>query len=358
LHGNGRGLEFFAKAIAPMDAGREEDFLAALSQAEEEIQVNMCLNQIISRLSEEEKSLLERLPVYSVPVPVEGLIRLGLDLAEPEAYIKRLLALSLLEQHWNPHLQTREYQCPTLVGELLEQQFGPPAIRLYSLAADYLLYLFEHEEQCQTLSYIITCHQALQAAERQDEADRLALDYIVTPLSKDGQYQTLLDHWLPGICRSEDKQTRAEALGQTGKQLLHIGSYGTALNYLKQSLEMSREIGDKSGQGATLNNISQIYDARGNYETALNYLKQSLEIMQEIGDKSGQGTTLNNISQIYDAQGDYETALNYLKQSLEIRREIGDKSGQGTTLNNISQIFKVRGDYETALNYLKQSLEI
>ncbi|MCI5133421.1 MAG: tetratricopeptide repeat protein, partial [Candidatus Electrothrix sp. EH2] len=124
------------------------------------------------------------------------------------------------------------------------------------------------------------------------------------------------------------------------------------------SLEMSREIGDKSGQGTTLNNISQIFKARGDYETALNYLKQSLEIQREIGDKSGEGTTLNNISALYHARGDYETALNYLKQSLEIRREIGDKSGQGTTLNNISQIYGARGDYETALNYLKQSLEI
>ena len=39
--------------------------------------------------------------------------------------------------------------------------------------------------------------------------------------------------------------------------------------------------------------------ARGDYETALCYLQQSLAIQQEIGDKSGVGSTLNNISQIF-----------------------------------------------------------
>ena len=79
-------------------------------------------------------------------------------------------------------------------------------------------------------------------------------------------------------------------------QLIHIGNYSTALKYLKQSLAIRQEIGDKSGEGTTLNNISQIYDARGDYDTALKYLKQSLAIRQEIGDKSGEGTTLNNMA--------------------------------------------------------------
>ncbi|MCP4738560.1 MAG: tetratricopeptide repeat protein, partial [Bosea sp.] len=42
----------------------------------------------------------------------------------------------------------------------------------------------------------------------------------------------------------------------------------------------------------------------------------------EIGDTAGEGTTLNNISQIYDARGDYTTALEYLEQSLAISREM------------------------------------
>jgi hypothetical protein len=48
------------------------------------------------------------------------------------------------------------------------------------------------------------------------------------------------------------------------------------------------------------------------------------------GDKAGEGTTLNNISQIYQARGD-STALKYLEQSLRIRQKIGDKAGEAVT---------------------------
>ncbi|MEE8586473.1 MAG: tetratricopeptide repeat protein, partial [Acidobacteriota bacterium] len=56
------------------------------------------------------------------------------------------------------------------------------------------------------------------------------------------------------------------------------------------------------------------------------------------GDKSGEGATLNNISQIYSARGDYARALEYLEQSLKISREIGHKSGQIPTLHNMAYI--------------------
>jgi tetratricopeptide (TPR) repeat protein len=75
--------------------------------------------------------------------------------------------------------------------------------------------------------------------------------------------------------------------------------------------------------------------AQGNYTTALTYFTDSLAISQKIGDKAGEGTTLNNISQIYDAQGDYITALTCLTNSLAISQKIGDKAGEGNTLFNI-----------------------
>ena len=136
------------------------------------------------------------------------------------------------------------------------------------------------------------------------------------------------------------------------------GRYQEALDTLKQSLEIRREIGDRAGEGVTLNNISQIYKAWGRYEEALETLKQSLEILREIGDRAGEGVTLNNISQIYDSWERYDEALETLKQSLEIRREIGDRAGEGATLNNIAGIYHSWGRYEEALETLKQSLEI
>lgn len=156
----------------------------------------------------------------------------------------------------------------------------------------------------------------------------------------------------------ETAAVRADLLNRLGRLQYVLGELDEALAYLEKSLAIRREIGDRSGEGTTLNNISLIHSARGEYDKALVYLEKSLAIQREIDDRAGEGTTLNNISGVFLARGDYGKALEYLEMSLEITREIGDRSGEGTTLNNISQIYDARGDYGKALEYLETSLTI
>ncbi len=127
----------------------------------------------------------------------------------------------------------------------------------------------------------------------------LALDVIVGNLSLAGLYSRVLEDWIPEICKSDNLHIKGEALGLTGKQYYHLGSFTIALKYLEQSLAIQQEISDKSGEGTTLNNISQIFKARGDYETALKYLEQSLAIQQEIGDVAGLCATLFNMGHIH-----------------------------------------------------------
>ncbi len=83
--------------------------------------------------------------------------------------------------------------------------------------------------------------------------------------------------------------------------------------------------------------------------SALQYLVQCLAITQAIGDKAGEGTTLNNISQIYTARGDYASALPYLEQSLAIRQEIGDVAGMCATLFNMGHIHLQNDEHSQAV---------
>jgi len=366
LGGNPRGLEFLAAAVQGMDSAEEHAFLAALEKTKEEVQANMALDAIYARLPAAAQTLLRRLPAYREPVPAEGILKLAMDLpvgAErrsaltSSALLERLLAVSLLEVSYQHEWDAVEYALPPLVSDWLEaRRLADDSPQWKRLAADYHLYLLENERR--TLTQAITAHHALRRADRNEEADRLTLDFIVAPLTLAGFYTALLTDWLPRICGSEDLALRGRALNEMGQRYLNIGDPEKALVYLKQALDVTRQTDHKQGEGALLNNISQIYDAQGDYETALAYLKQSLAICQQIGDKEGEGTTLNNISQIFKAQGDYETALAYLKQSLQIRQQIGDKAGEGATLNNMAAIAHAQGDYATALAYLKQSLQI
>jgi tetratricopeptide (TPR) repeat protein len=238
------------------------------------------------------------LRVYRTPVPIEGIRKLALDLPEAVAALQRLLAVSLVEPSYAPDLQCVEYQLSTLVAAWLDQAgFAAPDKALYARAAAYQQYLYRYERP--TLWQAIVAHEALLAAGARDAADQWALAFIVGPLNLQGLYRTLLERWLPPIFASKNLQTRAAALGQTGKQLVHVGDYATALTYLERSLTIQQEIGDRQGEGTTLNNISALHHARGDYATALTYLERSLTIQQEIGDVAGMCATLFNMGHIY-----------------------------------------------------------
>ena len=350
LHGNYRALEFFAAALQKMSADEEQDFLASLQQAEAEIQVDMALEKVWSHRTAEEQELLRRMTAYDVPVASEGIQKLAMnELQQTKEAQQTLLSVSLIERYENQRWQTDEYLVSPLVRSWLDKQgAAKPEKKLLQEAATYHKWLLEHERQ--TFDQAITTHTALMKAGMDEEAHRITLDRIVGPMNMAGMYQSLLQTWLLPACQSSDRNTLAEALGETGKQYHHVGEYGTALDYMKQSLAIKQEIGDKKGEGATLNNISQIYDARGEYDTALDYLKRSLAIKQEIGDKQGEGATLNNIGNIYHARGEYDTALDYLKQSLAIRQEIGDRAGLCSTLFNMGHIQRQNDDMPNALS--------
>jgi tetratricopeptide (TPR) repeat protein len=357
LGGNFRGAEFYIAAIQSIDdSKKEEEFLVTLQNTKEKTQADAAIETILSYRSTEDKELLERLCAFSVPVDKKGVDTIAQRL--DAALIENLVDFSLVQKIYNPQYKVDEYQISALVYDKVIEAFK--ARPLYStakkLAANYQRILFEKERK--TLSQAVIVHQALHAADEREKAHRFALDWIVGELNRAGLYQTLLDEWLTDITRSNDSKTKSEALGQVGKQYVHLGQYHEALEYLEQSLKISQAIGDRAGEGTTLNNISSIYQARGKYDEALEFLEQSLKIYQAIGDRAGEGTALNNISQIYDARGKYDEALNYLEQSLEIYQAIGNRDGEGTTLNNISQIYKARGKYDEALEYLEQSLKI
>jgi len=155
-----------------------------------------------------------------------------------------------------------------------------------------------------------------------------------------------------------DKSGEGETLNHISQIYGAWGRYGEALKGLEQSLAIRREAGDRLGEGTDLNSISQIYTAWGQYNEALKVLEESLAIRRKIGDRSGEGETINNISQIYSAWGRYDEALKVLEESLAIVREVGDRRGEGVILNNISQIYHDWGRFEEALKVLEEGLSI
>jgi len=144
-----------------------------------------------------------------------------------------------------------------------------------------MLWLMRHERP--TYAHLALTIEALRRAARHEEADRLTLDILVERFTLDGRYAELLTRWLPQACNSQDLKTRAEALGQTGKLHIHIGDYETALAYLKPSLDIRRQIGDKAGLCATLFNMGHIHMQNKQVREAFSAWVTAYVIAKQIG---------------------------------------------------------------------------
>ena len=123
-------------------------------------------------------------------------------------------------------------------------------------------------------------------------------------------------------------------------------------------MTIRQEIGDRAGEGTTLNNISQIYKARGDYETALDYLKRSLTIRQEIGDRSGTIATLHNMAMIAHQKQDMQQMMEYEMQAYAIAKETGDAKGLFNVGPVVGQLLFAAGKKEEGLAVVRESYEI
>jgi len=89
---------------------------------------------------------------------------------------------------------------------------------------------------------------------------------------------------------------------------------------------ISKEIGDKRGEGVDLGNLGIAYRHLGQVEKAIEYYEQALVISKEIGDRRGEGNRLGNLGNAYSDLGQVEKAIEYYEQALVIGKEIKDPS--------------------------------
>jgi len=109
---------------------------------------------------------------------------------------------------------------------------------------------------------------------------------------------------------------------------------------------------DKRKHSAVLNNLGIAYENLGDSRKAVGYYEKSLEITKEVGDKQGEGINLGNLGDAYSNLGDPRKAIECYNQALEINPEDPNmwynKACNESLMNKKSE----------ALTYLKRAVEL
>jgi tetratricopeptide (TPR) repeat protein len=155
-----------------------------------------------------------------------------------------------------------------------------------------------------------------------------------------------------------DRRGEGKTLNQLGNVLLLQGDHDGGKQYYDQFLTISREIGDRWGEGQVVRNIGDIYLSQYDYRGASMFFEEALDITREIGNRTIESSALVGLGNVYLQQAEYTKARSLFEQSLNIAREIGNKPWEAKTLNQIGLFFHRQGDYVRAKSYYEQSIEI
>ena len=218
-----------------------------------------------------------------------------------------------------------------------------------------------------------------------------------------GQWAEAESHYREVIAQARatgNDNLLAESQLSLGRLLLlsRTDSPDEALQWLQQAQEGFRQVGNQSGLGQVMEQLSFAYFNQGNFSQTLTFAEQRLQIAQADDDPVGisgaynymglarfqggdfsqaladleqslqtaaqneyhRGIILacNDLAGVHFQQGDYGRSLTYLQQAQTASNRIGYREGSGLSIGNAGRVYAQVGDYASAQHCYEQSLQI
>jgi len=292
--------------------------------------------EIYSRVSPEERWVLETLSVYRHPVPLDALS--GIDYSTITALRKKAL-LTELEEGVSTH---------DLLREFFGSHMRPEQRRaLHETAGRYCERRSETEWKLETLYHFV---------EAQDwpDAKRVA-DAFASELSKDFPRETLdLISRIP--TGSGSAKDRAGLVFLRGQLKESLGRKEEALSDFQESLALLGGEGDAVQNGLILEAIARLQAEVSKWADSLSAHEKALGLYSRSGDKQGEAREWMNIGSVHRRRGDLKKAREAYSKALAIASKEEDRPGQAASINNLALLDKDEGRLRDAEIKLKESI--
>ena len=153
-------------------------------------------------------------------------------------------------------------------------------------------------------------------------------------------------------------KVRARALFSAGVLASAQGDYQAGNTLIRESRDISRELGDKAGVAIAHNALAVFARDRGHLIEANKLFEESLGIWRESGDLLAVARALSNLANIVRMQGDYARARSLYAECLSFFRGLGDQAAVAWSLNYQGDVALDQSDCEAARSHYEQALAI
>jgi diguanylate cyclase (GGDEF)-like protein len=210
---------------------------------------------------------------------------------------------------------------------------------------------------------MVLASRAYASAEEQNYPKGIANSLHITGILilNSGELQTAVEkirQALDIFTDLNDEEGMSSTLNTLGITLRNIGNLDRALDFLMRSLKIQENIGNKSNIAKLNINIGNIFDNKGEFSEGLQYYKRCLDLTRKLKDDRGLADVYSNIGVCHQHLKQYSKSIKNHTRALEIRKSLNDNLGIALTLNNMGIIYELNGKYNIALNYYLESLDV
>jgi len=249
--------------------------------------------EIFSRLSGSEKSVLSAIAIYREPMPLEALSNHEIETDLLDALVEKGLARQADTENYDVHDLVREFLLRTIDKQ--------NATTLHNAACDW------YRSRCDT-------------PEQQ-------LEFIYH------------------LVNADDTDTLSSVLNEHGQNLVHAGHV--------ELLPLLADLKDSQFNEKSWSNILElrgdIYSLQGRWDNAENEYDEALPIVRKSKYRDMEGRILSSKADLSVQRGDADAALSLHGEALEIFIATKDAHGAARTYTNMGYIFRHRKDTKRAL---------
>lgn len=155
-----------------------------------------------------------------------------------------------------------------------------------------------------------------------------------------------------------DRQGTAAALNALAVKARDVGDVLVARALFEESLSVWREVGDQKAIARSLSNLANVVKLQGDPERAHSLFEECRSIFGELGDSTGIAWSMNCQGDVSRDQGDFAAAQKWYEQGLAIFRELGDRWGVAGTLADLGSLSREQGNYSSACSMYQESIKM
>jgi len=152
-----------------------------------------------------------------------------------------------------------------------------------------------------------------------------------------------------------DKHTEAHSLQLLGALTSVQGKVEEGILLMEQGLDLYRALGYKIGQA---NVLSALANNSSNRERAAAFARESLQISRELGNLSGIAESLAALARLSIWRGDFSSPAAWLDEALSMARQVSDQATEQFILLVYGVLMYWQGNYRQSHAYYKEVIQL